>query len=721
MTIRGVNAQQYLDDIMFQSFGWDEHQQTRNTSEGGLYEFYNTRAGNLKAMGIDMIWFPPPSVSTGGVGYFPTEWFNFSSTSWGTEAQLRKMLTNMNARGIYPIADIVVNHRSGSTGWTDFTNPTWGCETICRDDEASSASYVGCRPSGANDTGEGFNGSRDLDHTNTTVQNGVKEFLSRLKTMGFKGWRWDVAKGFSPVYFGNYIQDSQPYYSVGENWDSNVNVLKNWIDGTYNGGANISGAFDFNLYYALSGIMVTAGSQVATNNYATLNSGGAMAGLAGQFGYAEKAVTFVDNHDTFVHNSAFTGSLIMRAYAYILTHPGIPCVFAPHYYGGTYTKDGVTRTYTNNSSNINKLMAIRKEAGINAFSVVNIAEARAGLYAAYIKSNSSDANPSVAMVIDPNFDNTWMPAGSGWVLSAGSDATGYKVWTKTAVNVAPVVTISPSSSLNVAGTNVSVSISATDDSGVAPTIRYTTDGTDPTSSSPLYTGPITVNSTTVVKAVAFDNQGLSSGVVERTYTFSALKNIVVRFKPPTTTPNWPLPKIHYWNESPANSLPGANWNTPINMTADPNNPGWFMYTFPNVIQISFLFRDGNSTGTLGSTKTADIVNVTQDTWYEWDPTSSTFVRVVNLSTENVSTVAKKIDFKVLQNPVNNGQISVKYNNAQGGTFYLYDMAGKLLKSQKVKSNNGEENISVSSLSKGVYVLSLKADKGTVTNKVVVEK
>jgi peptidoglycan/xylan/chitin deacetylase (PgdA/CDA1 family) len=54
---------------------------------------------------------------------------------------------------------------------------------------------------------------------------------------------------------------------------------------------------------------------------------------------------------------------------------------------------------------------------------------------------------------------------------------------------------------------VSVSLSATDsDSGVAA-IRYTTDGSDPSASSPLYTGPVTISSTTTVKYRAWDTAG----------------------------------------------------------------------------------------------------------------------------------------------------------------------------------------------------------------------
>ena len=712
-----MKAQDYLDDIMFQSFGWDEFAQTRVSNEGGLYEFYNARTGVLKANGVDMIWLPPPSASTGDVGYFPTEWFNFSKTSWGTEAQLRKMLANMNARGLYPIADVVVNHRNGTTGWTDFTNPTWGCETICSNDDAANPAkvYTGCRPSGALDTGEEFKGSRDLDHTNLTVQNGVKDFLSRLKALGFKGWRWDVAKGFAPVYFGNYIQASQPYYSVGENWDRNATNLKNWIDGTYAGGINssttVSGAFDFSTYYALSGAL-------KTNNFTNLKNSftGAMNGLAGQIGYAEKAVTFVDNHDTFVGKEAFLGNNIPKAYAYILTHPGIPCVFAPHYYGGSYTKDGVTRNYSSGyAAAINKLMIARKTAGIDAWSSVTIDQSVVGLYAAYIKKRNSDTDPVIAMKIG---SNSWSPSGTGWVLAASD--TDYAVWLKTAINVPPVVDITPIGGVFAAGTPKSITINGSDDSlTTTPTYYYTTDGSDPTNSSTKYTGAFSVSTNTTVKAIAIDNLGLSSGVVERAYTFETLRNIVVRFKPPTTTPNWPSPKIYYWNYSPSNALPAASWGTPINMTADVDNPGWFKYTFPNVSQVSFLFRDGNSTGTLGVTKTGDIVNVTQDSWYEWDPTSSTFVKLVNnLSTDEVKN--NKANLTLLQNPVVNGVAQVRLNNAKNGMLSILDVSGKLLKTQRLSKDSGDEAVSVSGLKSGLYILQLNSDKGTSTVKMIIK-
>lgn len=727
VAITGIKAQSepaYLDDIMLQSFGWDEYNQPRNLNEGGLYEFYYSRAGNLKALGFDMIWMPPPSKSTGGVGYFPTELFNFSSTSWGTETQLRKMLTNMNVRGIYPIADVVANHRSGTTGWTDFTNPTWGCDAIVINDEATAAydsgtPGVSCRPSGAADTGDGFGGSRDMDHTNPVVQNGYKEFLTKLKELGFKGWRWDVAKGFGTQYFRDYIATSKPYYSVGEYWDDKVEALKNWTSATSTDQVANSGAFDFTLYYNMSNTFATSG---ATNNYSKLNSSGAMAGLAGQYGFADKAVTFVDNHDTFVHNSAFLGVNIPKAYTYILTHPGIPSVFAPHYFGGTYAKDGVTRTYsTANKPIIEKLMAVRKTAGIDAYSHITIDKSVVGLYAAYI-SKRFGAEPVIAMKIGPE---PWSPSGSGWTQVISNSDDEYAVWTKTAVNVPPVIQINEPSGTYSAGASKSISITATDDSGSAPVIRYTTDGSEPTSASAVYSGPFTINATSTVKAVAFDNANASSGVVERNYTFAtpSTPGIVIKFNP--TGSGWTQPYIHYWNVQPAGTIADSNWSSPVAMTADPYNPGWFTYTFVGATSVNFLFRNGSSIGTPGSTQTRDITNVTQNSCYAWDATSSNFVRTtdcsaLNLATGETNAKDNKTTLQVTQNPVMNGEMKVKYTNAKGGVINMFDMSGKAVGSYKLSSNSAEETFRLNGLKAGVYVVQLKSDAGTAATKVIVK-
>jgi hypothetical protein len=57
------------------------------------------------------------------------------------------------------------------------------------------------------------------------------------------------------------------------------------------------------------------------------------------------------------------------------------------------------------------------------------------------------------------------------------------------------------------GAAVSVSLSAADGGSGVAAIRYTTDGTDPTTSSPLYTAPFSVPATTTVKYRAWDNAG----------------------------------------------------------------------------------------------------------------------------------------------------------------------------------------------------------------------
>lgn len=64
------------------------------------------------------------------------------------------------------------------------------------------------------------------------------------------------------------------------------------------------------------------------------------------------------------------------------------------------------------------------------------------------------------------------------------------------------------------------SVTISNPNGMPSSIRYTTDGSDPTPASPLYTGaPITVPITTVLRAKAFDNDSLPSATTTATYYF----------------------------------------------------------------------------------------------------------------------------------------------------------------------------------------------------------
>lgn len=557
-----MNAQSAanVNDIMLQAFGWDVHTQASVSAEGGLYNFLKNRTSGYAASGFNVIWLPPPSKSTGGVGYIPTELFNFSQTVYGSETQLRDLLTAMNTSSprIHPMADIVVNHRGGTTNWTDFTNPTWDCSSITSTDEANFGTISGVRPCGTPDTGEDFNGGRDLDHTNLQVQNGVKDYLTRLKGLGFDSWRWDVAKGFSAWYFGDYINSSTPYASVGEYWDGNSATLKSWIDGT--GGK--SAAFDFALYYNALQPAINNGNYGALAGYP---------GLSGQFGYADKAVTFIDNHDTFVKPGSFvTSDNIMKGYAYILTHPGMPCVFFPHYYGGTYQKDGVTVVYSANKTAIDNLMAIRKSNGINAYSSVVVSNT-IGFYSATIDNK-------IVVKIGPGL---WNP-GTGWTLK--TSGTDYAVWDKLVVDV-PSLAIAPVGGTFFTGSTVNVVLTANNPTS---TIYYTLNGSTPTTASPsaIGTASLSITSTTTLKAFVQNTAGTSSAIRTEVYSFSNPTTFTVYFKKPS---NWSTAvKIFYWGVT--GTAPAVTWPG-VAMTLDCGS--WYRFTFPSTVSASnIIFNDG---------------------------------------------------------------------------------------------------------------------------------
>ncbi|MGK0252543.1 MAG: alpha-amylase, partial [Gammaproteobacteria bacterium] len=187
-----LSAQMTNDDrVLIQGFYWE----SAHDKNEDWYEYVETLIPDMTSSGIDMIWLPPPSDAGAWEGYLPRELNNFAN-SYGTLAEHQSLLNALDNAGIDAIADIVVNHRVGSSNWVDFTNPTWGTNAITADDEVwSNPDYYSIGLRGNNDTGTPYAAARDVDHTQNFVQDDIKAFLTNLKSFGYDGWRYDFVHG----------------------------------------------------------------------------------------------------------------------------------------------------------------------------------------------------------------------------------------------------------------------------------------------------------------------------------------------------------------------------------------------------------------------------------------------------------------------------------------------------------------------------------------------
>ncbi|WNJ20264.1 glucan 1,4-alpha-maltotetraohydrolase domain-containing protein [Pontibacter sp. G13] len=649
-------------DVMIQGFNWESHSNT-----AGWWNVINSKATDLSASGIDVVWFPPSSDAAAPQGYLPRELYNLDS-EYGTQAELQGAINALHGQGIKVLADIVINHRVGSTNWADFQNPTWGCWAVVANDEWGDAPGQGDCGGGVNgnpcgnwDTGTQYCAARDIDHTNATVRADLKAWMNWLKnTIGYDGWRYDFVHGFGAQYLEEYNNATSPYISVGENWNPDRQVIQNWIDATNQS----STAFDF----SLKGTLQSA----VQNNFSILNDNGNVPGLIAWS--PTKSVTFLDNHDTGSTQGywPFPGDKVMLGYAYILTHPGIPMVFWDHFYDwGLHDP-------------IKELIQIRKNQGLTATSSVNIEASNWDVYAATIDNK-------VAMKIGPG---SWSPTGNDWTLAASG--TDYAVWTKGTVvvqpgdgmnvhlkttwanptvyfwqttptgptttwpgepmvdndgdgwydfyisdadcanlifsnngasqtadlnlcgdgwydngwvpaptgdNTAPVVSVTPGSSTFTG--SITVDISATDNQDSSPTIYYTTDGSTPTTSSASATSSaqLVFSATATLQVFAEDGSGNASSVEAYTYTLSTGTSGDLRIHYRNSSN--PNPYIYYWGTVP-NGDASAAWPGDA-MTAEGN--GWYYFDIPNSTCADLIFSNN------GGSQTNDLYRCGEG-WYD---------------------------------------------------------------------------------------------------------
>jgi alpha-amylase len=240
------------DRVMLQGFYWESYRHghpEKYPSMGDMqwYDIVRQHSKEIRAGHFDLIWLPPPSYAGQySAGYGPKQYFNLDN-SYGTSQQHRAMLEALLKDGVEPVADLVLNHRDGDTGWTDFKNPDWGLWAICGNDEAFSnkdlptfnapkdqrgadeepvEQYAPQRERGA---AYAYGSFRDLDHTNKQVHHDIARYLLQLRSMGYRGWRYDMVHGYHARWVSYYNRISEPTFSVGEyDWGAHAEQ-RGWV------------------------------------------------------------------------------------------------------------------------------------------------------------------------------------------------------------------------------------------------------------------------------------------------------------------------------------------------------------------------------------------------------------------------------------------------------------------------------------------------------------
>lgn len=583
--------------VMLQGFSWDSYDYSQWT-------VLEKQADDMKGF-IDLVWLPQSGKcieTTQVMGYKPYYYFNQNS-SFGTEAELRSLITKFKAAGIGAIADVVVNHRN-TDGWFTFPAETYNGVTykmqptdICKNDDrgatAKQATKEGVSLSNNNDEGQDWDGCRDLDHKSANVQKIIKAYLKFLKEdMGYTGFRYDMVKGFSGSHVADYNDATGVKFSVGEYWDENPSII-NWINKTN----KKSAAFDFQFRYNVrDAVGVKDNKIVSSPNWSKLKSDN---NLMHDPTYRQYAITFVENHDMQYRSKDEQLDPLKRdtlaANAYMLAMPGTPCVFQPHW-----------RAY---KQEIKSMIEARKLAGITNMSNYTNKMAQTSCFA-----NETTGNKAKLIVVVGNNTKAYTPSADYAQILEGYH---YRYYLSKSAETAWCNI--PSGEYEA---GFKAKLTAVSQNSNAKLV-YTTDGTDPTAKSKQITNGNTINiDNTCTLKVGLLSNGTVTGIRTYNYTIKAFEPYTITiYANADQVTNWGSAMYFYaWNSS--ETITKAWPGTAVTATKTLNGKKWYYMDFKIKSKdaiVNVIFNQGNGTG---KKQTEDIKAVNSTKYYEITPKQS---------------------------------------------------------------------------------------------------
>lgn len=585
-----LNSQGWASDysgVMLQGFSWDSYNESQ-------WKVLEKQADELKNY-IDLVWLPQSGKcleTTQVMGYMPYYYFNQNS-SFGSEAELRSLITKFKAAGIGAIADVVINHRN-TEGWYTFPAETYKGVTyqmqstdICKNDDggttATQAATDGVSLSQNNDEGTDFGGCRDIDHKSENVQKVIKAYLKYLKDdLGYTGFRYDMVKGFDGSHVADYNDATGVEYSVGEYWDGN-DKIESWINRTNKKSAAFDFQFRYNVRDAVNG--AANGKVTTSSDWSKLNSND---NLMHDANYRRYAVTFVENHDTQYRSETEQNDPLRKdtiaANAYMLAMPGTPCIFQPHW-----------RDY---KPELKEMIAARKYAGITNMSNYANKQSKKTLYVNEVTGTKHKLLVAVGNDADKyagETDYTKILSGYHYAYFLSNDAE--TSWTDV-----------PSGSYEEGFKTTLTAVSQTEGAKLV----YTLDGSTPTAKSTTVESgkEISINGTCTLKVGLLVN-GEVRNIATHQYTIEKFKAYKFMVYVNADAVNWNQLYCYTWKKAASVEWPGEK----MTETKTIGGKTWYYkeVSIDNANEVvNVIF---NSTGT-DKPQTVDITGLTSTAYFE---------------------------------------------------------------------------------------------------------
>ena len=573
--------------VMLQGFSWDSYNESQ-------WKVLEKQADELKGY-IDLVWLPQSGKcleTTQVMGYMPYYYFNQNS-SFGSEAELRSLITKFKAAGIGAIADVVINHRN-TEGWYNFPAETYKGVTyqmqstdICKNDDggttATQAATDGVSLSQNIDEGTDFGGCRDIDHKSENVQKVIKAYLKYLKDdLGYTGFRYDMVKGFDGNHVAEYNDATGVEYSVGEYWDGN-DKIESWINRTNKKSAAFDFQFRYNVRDAVNG--AANGKVTTSSDWSKLYSND---NLMHDANYRRYAVTFVENHDTQKRSESEQNDPLRKdtiaANAYMLAMPGTPCIFQPHW-----------NAY---KSEIKEMIAARKYAGITNMSNYANKQSKKTLYVNKVTGTKHKLLVAVGNDADKYAGETGYTkilSGYHYAYFLSNDAE--TSWTDV-----------PSGSYEEGFKTTLTAVSQTEGAKLV----YTLDGSTPTAKSTTVESgkKISINGTCTLKVGLLVN-GEVRNIATHQYTIEKFKAYKFMVYVNADAVNWNSLYCYTWKKAASVEWPGEK----MTETKTIGGKTWYYkeVSIDNANEVvNVIF---NSTGT-DKPQTVDITGLTSTAYFE---------------------------------------------------------------------------------------------------------